>query len=84
MSLDRSLKSASGLTKHRNVLTRAERIDKLADAQKFNPEEDDPLGLLKVANRKVIAGGKSPKKAEAEGEGTEPAGGQEETAPPTA
>ena len=62
MSLDRSLKSA-GLVKHRNVLTRAERVAKLASLEKFDLSEGDPLGLVKVANRKVAAGGKSSKKA---------------------
>jgi len=68
MSLDRSLKSA-GLVKHRNVLTRAERVAKLADQEKFDLSKGDPLGLVKVVNRKVAAGGKSSKKA-----------GEEETA----
>jgi small basic protein (TIGR04137 family) len=62
MSLDRSLKSA-GLVKHRNVLTRAERVTRLAALEKFDLSKDDPLGLVKVANRKVAAGGKSSKKA---------------------
>ena len=75
MSLDSSLKAGSNLTKHRNVLTRAERITKLAEGGKFDFEEDDPLGLVKVANRKVVTGGKSKKAktddetAEGEGEG---------------
>ncbi len=69
MSLDRSLKLGSGLTKHRNVLTRAERIEKLASRDKFSMDEGSPLGLPKVGNRKVSAGGKSSKKKqEAEGE----------------
>ena len=71
MSLDSSLKTAGGLTRHRNVLTRTERIEKLIEAGKFG---DDPLGLPKVGNRKVVTGGKDKKKAagdeEAEGETT--------------
>ena len=70
MSLDSSLKAASGLTKHRNVLTRAERITKLVETGKFDLDEDDPLGLVKVANRKVVTGGKS-KKAQPGEEGAE-------------
>lgn len=62
MSLDRSLKSAAGLTKHRNVLTRSERIEKLTSQEKFDMSSGDPLGLPKVANRKVAAGGKAAKK----------------------
>jgi len=62
MSLDSSLKSGSGLVKHRNVLTRAERIERLEQRGRFDVESGDPLGLPKVANRKVAAGGKSAKK----------------------
>ena len=69
MSLDRSLKSAAGLTKHRNVLTRSERVEKLTSQEKFDMTSGDPLGLPKVANRKVAAGGKAAKKpTAAEGE----------------
>src|SRR5262245_8714476 len=62
MSLDRSLRSASSLVRHRNVLTRGERLLKLADAGKWD-ENKSPLGLVKVANRKQIIAGKE--KAEA-------------------
>ena len=34
MSLDRSLKAANSLTRHRNVLTRAERLTRLAEQEK--------------------------------------------------
>jgi len=71
MSLDRSLKTGGGLGKHRNVLTRAERVEKLVGSDKFDMESGDPLGLPKVANRKVAAGGKSTKKGSAEAEATE-------------
>jgi small basic protein (TIGR04137 family) len=70
MSLDRSLKTSGGLARHRNVLTRAERIEKLAESKKFDMDASDPLGLPKVGNRKVVTGGKSSKKkTEGEGEG---------------
>ena len=62
MSLDRSLKSKGSLAKHRNVLTRTERIKILADEGRFDPESDTPTGLPKVAHRKVVVGGKSKKK----------------------
>ena len=78
MSLDSSLKVAGILTKHRNVLTRAERIEYLATKDQFNLEDGDPLGLPKVANRKIVTGGKS-KKAE-ETEAGEPITGQAEGA----
>lgn len=64
MSLDNSLKTGSGLSRHRNVLTRAERIERLLERGKFDMEAGDPLGLPKVGNRKVAAGGKSKKKDE--------------------
>ena len=62
MSLDRSLKSGAGLERHRNVLSRAERIQRLATRGQFDLEQDSPLGLPKVANRKVVTGGKSKNK----------------------
>lgn len=71
MSVDRSLRTAGGLARHRNVLTRAERVERLVDREKFDLESGDPLGLPKVGNRKVVAGGKSGKKGkkdEEEGE----------------
>ena len=52
MSLDRSLRSANALVRHRNVLTRAERLDKLAEEEKWN-ESKSPFGLPKVAHRKL-------------------------------
>ena len=52
MSLDRSLKTKPGaLNEHRNVLTRAERIEHLIELDRFRPDEDSPIGLAKVANR---------------------------------
>lgn len=57
MSLDRSLRSASSLARHRNVLTRAERLLKLSEAGKWS-EDKSPLGLVKVAHRKLAVGGK--------------------------
>jgi small basic protein (TIGR04137 family) len=57
MSIDRSLKIKGALTRHRNVLTRAERIEKLKEEEKWS--EGDPLtGLPKVAHRKSHAGRK--------------------------
>ena len=51
MSIDPSLKPAGNLTKHRNVLTRAERIEKLVAEERFAMDEGNPIGLPKVANR---------------------------------
>lgn len=68
MSMDRSLKTKGSLAKHRNVLTRAERIKILTDEDRFDPENDSPTGLPKVAHRKVVVGGKSKKAKGPEGE----------------
>ena len=82
MSIDRSLKSGGGLAKHRNVLTRAERIERLAAKGEFDMETSSPLGLIKVANRKVAARGKSKKKGPAaEGEEGEEGAAAEGAAP---
>ncbi|MEM1071526.1 MAG: small basic protein [Planctomycetota bacterium] len=48
MSLNRSLKTAGGLTAKRSVMTRAERVEKLAEDKKFDPKKDTPLGLPKT------------------------------------
>src|SRR3954467_10425340 len=65
MSLDRSLKAANALVRHRNVLTRGERLDKLKEAEKWN-EDKSPLGLPKVAHRKMAIA-KAVKEETAEG-----------------
>ncbi|MBI1372782.1 MAG: small basic protein [Phycisphaera sp.] len=62
MSLDPSLKTAGAMKQHRNVLTRPERIAKLQDKNRFDPQSTDPIHLPKVGNRKVAAGKKSKKK----------------------
>jgi len=58
MSIDRSLKIKGALARHRNVLTRAERIDVLKDEEQWS-EGDAILGIPKVAHRKSHAGRKS-------------------------
>src|SRR5215218_766197 len=52
MSLDRSLKSANALVRHRNVLTRDERLAKLKEAEKWD-DKKSVFGLPKVAHRKM-------------------------------
>ena len=52
MSLDRSLKSKASLSRHRNVLTRAERIKILEDEERWKSEKG-VFGLPKVAHRKA-------------------------------
>lgn len=73
MSLDRSLRSASSLARHRNVLSRAERLLKLEEAGKWD-QGKSPLGLVKVAHRKLAVGGKTKAEA-APAAGTAPAAG---------
>lgn len=74
MSIDPSLKIKGALARHRNVLTRAERIEQLKEEERWE-DGDSLLGLPKVAHRKSHAGRKAKdepeKAAEAEGKGTE-------------
>jgi small basic protein (TIGR04137 family) len=63
MSIDPSLKLKNALERHRNVLTRAERVEVLKDEERWN-EGDPVMGLPKVGHRKSTAG----KKSRAEGE----------------
>lgn len=71
MSLDRSLRGASSLVRHRNVLTRAERLDVLAEQEKWDASKP-VLGLPKVGHRKQALA----KAAKEEGaEGATPAAG---------
>jgi len=58
MSIDRSLKVKGALSRHRNVLTRAERIEQLKDEERWS-EGDPLLGLPKVSHRKSHAGRKA-------------------------
>ena len=60
MSLDKSLKSKSMLERHRNVLTRAERIERLKEEMRWQ-EGGSPYGLPKVVHRKSTAGAKEKK-----------------------
>jgi len=58
MSIDPSLKLRGALSRHRNVLTRAERIKVLKEEERWK-EGDSVLALPKVAHRKSHAGRKS-------------------------
>ena len=66
MSMDRSLKVGSSLVRHRNVLSRAERIAKLTDQERWQ-QEQGVFGLPKVANRSIKVAKKEKKKEEAAG-----------------
>jgi len=77
MSLDKSLKSQGALARHRNVLSRAERIDALKEEERW-PEGRTVFGLPKVVHRKVVTKKHKAAKAAAEGvpaEGAPPAEG---------
>jgi small basic protein (TIGR04137 family) len=65
MSIDRSLKIKGALSRHRNVLSRAERIEQLKDEERWS-EGDSLLGLPKVAHRKSHAGRKAKEGVEKE------------------
>lgn len=64
MSIDRSLRIQSSLTRHRNVLTRAERIQLLMDKRDWDRSKG-ALALPKIAHRKAKAGKKKEKAAAA-------------------
>jgi small basic protein (TIGR04137 family) len=67
MSVDRSLRIHSSLTRHRNVLSRAERIQLLMEDRDWDKSKG-ALGLPKVPHRKAKAGRKKAAKAAAAGE----------------
>lgn len=52
MSIDRSLKITGALKRHRNVLTRTERIERLTEESRWE-EGDSLMGLPKVENRLI-------------------------------
>jgi len=63
MTIDKSLKVKRGATRNRSVLTRAERLQKLKTADRWQ-EGDSPLGLPKVRVRKLTLKKKKKKKEE--------------------
>ncbi len=79
MSQHPSLRIKSAGSKHRNVLKRYERIKKLEESEKWDPEKDSVFNLPKVKSQKMKA--KSAKAAK-EGEG-EAAEGAAPAATPT-
>lgn len=67
MTMDKSLRTRKGMTRARSVLSRAERLTRLQEAERWKPG-DSPLGLPKVRVFKLAM--KKKKKAKAE-EGAE-------------
>ncbi len=78
MTMDKSLRIRTGLVRNRSVLTRAERIQRLQAADRWQ-EGDSPFGLPKVRVYKLALKKKKKKKEEeetteaAEGEAAAPA-----------
>ena len=67
MTMDKSLKVRAGLVRNRSVLTRAERIERLKAADRWQ-DGDSPLGLEKVRVYKLTMKKKKKKKKEDEEE----------------
>lgn len=65
MSVHKSLRTGGSLAKHRNVLTRSERIKILEDGGGWREGANSVLGLRKVKSIKVAAKKKAAKKEEA-------------------
>jgi len=63
--MDKTLRSKSSLERHRNVLSRAERIDRMKESGLWT-ESSRAIGLPKIAHRKAAVGkkDKAEKKAE--------------------
>ena len=53
MSIHSSLKTGAGMAKHRNVLTREERLQKLAEDGRWDNKKS-VLGIPKVRSIKVV------------------------------
>jgi small basic protein (TIGR04137 family) len=66
MTMDKSLRIRRGLVRSRSVLTRAERLARLQEADRWK-EGDSPLGLPKVRVFKLAMKKKKKKKEEEEG-----------------
>jgi len=70
MTVDKSLRARKGIVRARNVLTRAERIEKLLQQDRWT-EGDGPCGLPKVRVYRVVV--KKKKKAKGEEAGADAA-----------
>ena len=67
MTMDKSLRVRRGLVRSRSVLTRAERIQRLKEADRWK-EGESPFGLSKVRVYKLAVKKKKKKKKEEEEE----------------
>jgi len=76
MTMDKSLRIRAGSTRSRNVLTRAERIEKLKEGDRYADGTTSPYGLPKVRVMKLSMKKKKKKKEEGEeGAAAAPAAG---------
>jgi small basic protein (TIGR04137 family) len=82
MTIDKTLKVARGLARSRSVLTRAERLTRLKEADRWQ-EGSSPVGLPKVRVYKLAMKKKKKKEAE-EGAAAAPAAGGKKPAAPAA
>jgi small basic protein (TIGR04137 family) len=80
MTMDKSLRTRRGLIRSRNVLTRAERLARLQETERWK-EGDSPFGLPKVRVFRLTVKKKKKKKEE---EGAEGAAAGEAAAAPAA
>jgi small basic protein (TIGR04137 family) len=83
MSLDRSLRGANALIRHRNVLTRTERLVKLTEEEKWD-DSKSVFGLPKVAHRKQELAKSVKEEGDAAAAGATPAAGAAGAAAPAA
>ena len=67
MTIDKSLKVSASLVRTRSVLTRAERLEKLKEQERWS-EEESVFGLPKVRVRKLQLKKKKKAKKEEDGE----------------
>lgn len=73
MSIDRSLRGANTLVRHRNVLNRVERLEQLKDEEKWS-ESKSVFNLPKVGHRKQEIAKAAKEAAPAEGAAAPAAG----------
>lgn len=73
MSIHGSLRTKGALTKHRNVLSRMERLKRLEDEGRWLEDKNSVLGLPKVKNIKLRAKKKAKEAAPEEGAALAPA-----------
>ena len=74
MTIDKTLKVRRGATGNRSVLSRAERVERLKETEKWK-EGQSPLGLPKVRVRKLTMKKKKKEKKEGDDAAAPAAGG---------